>query len=66
MSVFAKVLTRIFGKKSEKDMKILSPFVDKINSVFQPLTSLSDDELISDLFSDEEDARPGTLSSILV
>ena len=47
MSVFTKIVTGVFGKKSEKDLKILLPYVDEINSVFQPLTSLSDDELIN-------------------
>ena len=47
MSVFTKIVTGVFGKKSEKDLKILSPYVDEINSVFQPLASLSDDELIN-------------------
>ena len=44
MSIFTKVVTGIFGKKSEKDLKILSPFVDEINSVYHPLSSLSDNE----------------------
>ena len=44
MSMFAKVVTGIFGKKSEKDLKILTPYVGKINSTFQPLASLSDNE----------------------
>ena len=47
MSVFAKIVTGIFGKKSEKDLKELSPFVDEINAVYNPLGSLSDDELIN-------------------
>ncbi|SVD40033.1 uncharacterized protein METZ01_LOCUS392887, partial [marine metagenome] len=46
MSIFTKVVTGIFGKKSEKDLKILLPFVDEINTAFQPLHSLSDDKLI--------------------
>ena len=47
MSVFTKIVTGVFGKKSEKDLKILSPYIDEIYSVFQPLALLSDDELIS-------------------
>ena len=47
MSVFTKIVTGVFGKKSEKDLKILSPYIDEINSVFQPLASLSDAELKS-------------------
>ena len=43
MSVFSKIVTGVFGKKSEKDLKILSPYVDEINSVHDSLSSLSDD-----------------------
>ena len=45
MSIVTKVLTGIFGKKSDRDMKELSPFIDEINSVFNTLGSLSDDAL---------------------
>ena len=47
MSVFTKIVTGVFGKKSEKDLKILSPYVDEINSIYESLTLLSDDELIN-------------------
>ena len=47
MSVFTKIVTGVFGKKSEKDLKILSPYINEINSAFQSLASLSDDELIN-------------------
>ena len=45
MSVFTKIVTGIFGKKADRDMKILTPFIDEINAVFNSLKSLSDDEL---------------------
>ena len=45
MSVFAKIVTGIFGKKSDRDMKIFTPFIEEINSASSPLKSLSDDEL---------------------
>ena len=45
MSVFAKIVTGIFGKKSDRDMKILSPVIEEINSAYHPMESLSDDEL---------------------
>ena len=45
MSIITKVVTGIFGKKSDRDMKVLSPFIDEINSVFNTLGSLSDDAL---------------------
>ena len=45
MSLFTKIITGIFGKKSEKDLKLLAPVVEEINAAFEPLKSLSDDEL---------------------
>ena len=45
MSVLAKIVTGIFGKKSVRDLKILTPFIDDINSVYKSLESLSDEEL---------------------
>ena len=59
MSVFAKIVTGVFGKKSDRDMKILTPFIAEINSSFNILESLSDDELkqrfqsIRDTFQEE-------------
>ena len=32
MSVFTKIVTGVFGKKSDRDMKMLTPYIDKINS----------------------------------
>lgn len=45
MSVFAKIVTGVFGKKSDRDIKLLTPFIDEINSVYSPLESLSDGQL---------------------
>ena len=45
MSVFTKIVTGVFGKKSDRDMKILTPFIEKVNSAFTPLESLTNDEL---------------------
>ena len=45
MSLFTKIITGIFGKKSEKDLKLLAPFIEEISAAFEPLKSLSDDEL---------------------
>ena len=59
MSVFAKIVTGVFGKKSDRDMKILIPFIEEINSAYSPLKSLSDNELkqhfqtIRDTFQEE-------------
>ena len=45
MSVFGKIVTGIFGKKSDKDLKELYPFVDEINAIYPSLEILSDDEI---------------------
>ena len=45
MSVLAKIVTGIFGKKSDRDLKTLSPFIDDINSFYQSLETLSDEDL---------------------
>ena len=45
MSVFGKIVTGIFGKKSDKDLKALRPFVGEINAIYPSLETLSDDEI---------------------
>ena len=57
MSVFAKIVTGIFGKKSEKDLKELSPFVDEINASYNTLGSLTDDELINQFHTIKEEIK---------
>ena len=47
MSLLTKVVTSIFGKKSDKDLKILSPFIDEINNYYNTLAELTDEELKS-------------------
>ena len=47
MAFFSKVINKVFGSKSEKDLKKLYPFVDKINTEFSSLSNLSDKELRS-------------------
>ena len=39
-----KSISKIFGTKSEKDIKTLNPFVDATNNEFKKLNSLSNDE----------------------
>ena len=63
MSVFAKIITGIFGKKSEKDLKELSPFVDEINAAYNPLSSLSDDELINRFHTIKEEIKDLSINS---
>ena len=45
MSVLTKIVTSVFGKKSDRDMKILTPYIDKINSIYDQLNDLKDDDL---------------------
>jgi len=47
MSILSKVLTSVFGKKSDKDLKKISPIVEKINNKYDTLNSLTDAELKS-------------------
>ncbi len=43
--LITKGIARIFGTKSEKDLKELRPYVEKVNTEFKKLSSLSDDQL---------------------
>ena len=45
MSFLGKIVTGIFGSKSKKDIKQLTPFVEDINNEFNKLEQLSDNEL---------------------
>ena len=45
MSVINKVLGLFLGNKYERDMKEISPYVEKIQQEFASLTGLSNDEL---------------------
>ena len=45
MSIINSVLTKIFGSKSEKDMKEIAPILEKIKSVYPSIEKLSNDEL---------------------
>jgi preprotein translocase subunit SecA len=47
MNVLNKVLGVFLGDKYERDLKEVSPFVEKINAEYQKLLSLSNDELRS-------------------
>jgi preprotein translocase subunit SecA len=43
--MIGKTLTRMFGTKSDRDIKSIAPYVEKTNAEFDKLQSLSDDEL---------------------
>ncbi len=44
-SFFSKTVAKIFGTKSDKDIKAVMPYVVKTNEVFATLASISNDEL---------------------
>ena len=50
MSLFNKVITKVFGKKSDKDLKKISPIIEDINKEFETLNHLTDQD-IKDRFS---------------
>lgn len=39
------ILSKLFGNKSQRDLKEIKPIVDKINAIGPSLKSLSNDEL---------------------
>lgn len=43
--MLGNILTKIFGSKSERDMKALMPNVEEVNVEFQKLSSISDQDL---------------------
>ena len=45
MSILSKVITTVFGKKSDKDLKKLAPYIDQINNHYNALSDLSDSDL---------------------
>ncbi|TXE14590.1 preprotein translocase subunit SecA [Algoriphagus aquimarinus] len=45
LDIIAKGLAKVFGTKSDRDIKELLPIVTQINDVFSTLKSLSDDQL---------------------
>jgi len=45
LSFIAKGVTKIFGTKSEKDIKALLPYVEKTNLVYDQLQNISNDDL---------------------
>ncbi len=57
-----KIFKKLFGTKSERDLKELLPFVDKINAEFARLSSLSNDELRAKTAELKDIIREGLLS----
>ncbi|MDR2917076.1 MAG: preprotein translocase subunit SecA [Tannerella sp.] len=44
---FNDILTKLFGNKSQRDLKEITPYVDKIKAVYPSIQALSNDELRS-------------------
>jgi preprotein translocase subunit SecA len=42
---FIDIITKLFGNKSQKDMKAIMPYVEQIKAVYNLIDALSDDEL---------------------
>jgi len=45
LNLLTKGITKLFGSKSEKDIKLAMPYVEKTNVVFETLKDLTNDEL---------------------
>jgi preprotein translocase subunit SecA len=45
MNIVNSILTKIFGTKSEKDLKLIMPRVDVINKIYPKIANLNNDEL---------------------
>ena len=42
---FNEFMTKLFGNKSQRDLKEITPYVDKIKAVYPSIQKLSNDEL---------------------
>lgn len=45
MSIFNKILGKVFGNKSERDIKEVSPILEKIKTEYERISKLSNDDL---------------------
>ena len=62
MSVVKKILSRFFGSKSERDLKILKPVIDQVNVVTPEIGILSDDSLRMKTFEFQEKIKKSVAS----
>ena len=42
---FLEFITKLFGNKSQRDLKEITPYVHKITAVYPSIQALSNDEL---------------------
>jgi len=59
LKLITKGISKVFGTKSERDLKSLSPRVEEINKAFEKLKSLSDQELRNKTLELKETIRKG-------
>ena len=45
IGLITKGISKVFGSKSERDIKLVMPYVEKIKEVYPTLKDISDDEL---------------------
>ena len=45
MSILSNIVTKVFGKKSDKDLKKMLPIVDEVNKHYQTLNNLTDEQI---------------------
>jgi len=42
---FNEILTKLFGNKSQRDLKEITPYVDRVKAAYPAIQKLTDDEL---------------------
>ena len=45
IGLITKGISKIFGSKSERDIKLVMPYVEKVNEIYPTLREISDDDL---------------------
>ena len=45
LGAITKGIAKVFGTKADKDLKMLVPYVDKVDKEYQKLRPISDDQL---------------------
>ncbi|MCC6385128.1 MAG: preprotein translocase subunit SecA [Bacteroidia bacterium] len=57
IGLFSKTVTKIFGSKSDSDLKAVTPFIQNISAVYPSLASISNDELRNKTYQFKERIR---------
>ena len=64
MPIFSKIITKVFGNKSDKDLKALEPLVQQINDKYNTLIDLNDSDL-KDNFNDIKRNLLGIITNLI-